>query len=87
MGLRGEAGTIDDDPRGAGGDRAVRPSHIEDFMKETPTSQEIASFLMRAYWYIYDRRPFEMATLAILNEKAFDITDAWDGAVRAKSIN
>ena len=64
-----------------------RPRHIEDFMKETPTSQEIASFLMRAYWYIYDRRPFEMATLAILNEKAFDITDAWDGAVRAKSIN
>ncbi len=56
-------------------------------MTETPTPQEIAGFLVRAYWYIYDRRPFEMATLAILNEKAFDITDAWDGAVRAKSVN
>lgn len=43
--------------------------------------------LHRAWKYIRDRRPFETVTLAILNEKYFDLFDARDGAARAKSIN
>ena len=40
-----------------------------------------AGFVWRA------RRPHELATIAILNEKAYDVIDAADGALRAKQIN
>ena len=46
-----------------------------------------AGFLWRAVWYIIQRRPHELMTIAILNEKAYDIMDGADGAARAKQIN
>jgi len=46
-----------------------------------------AYFLLHAYEYINKRRPYESWTLAILNEKRYDILDAEDGAKRAKGVN
>lgn len=51
------------------------------------TPQQTAGFLWHAMRYIMERRPHELVTIAILNEKAFDIYDAADGAQRAGSIN
>jgi hypothetical protein len=53
--------------------------------EENPTL--IAGFVWRAMKYIIERRPHELMTIAILNEKAFDVLDAADGARRAKQIN
>jgi len=47
----------------------------------------IAGFLWRAMKYIIQRRPHELVTIAILNEKAYDVYDAANGAERAKQIN
>jgi hypothetical protein len=47
----------------------------------------VAGLLWRAAKYIIERRPHELVTIAILNEKAYDIYDAMDGARRAKQIN
>jgi hypothetical protein len=46
-----------------------------------------AGFVWRAMKYVIARRPHELATIAILNEKAYDVIDAADGALRAKQIN
>jgi len=51
-----------------------------------PTPQMVANFLWRVIQYIKDRRPFEMATIAILNEKCYDIMDAYLGPEKAKRI-
>lgn len=47
----------------------------------------MAGFLWRAMKYIIQRRPHELMTIAILNEKAYDVYDAVQGAARAKQIN
>jgi hypothetical protein len=47
----------------------------------------VAGLLWRAVKYIIERRPHELMTIAILNEKAYDVYDAMDGARRAKQIN
>jgi|GEM_PF-4767090 hypothetical protein len=56
-------------------------------MIEQPTPMMIAEFLHHAYDYIETRRPYESWTLAILNEKRFDIIDADIAAYRAKQVN
>jgi hypothetical protein len=48
---------------------------------------EETKFLWRVFQYIYDRRPYEQATLAMIREKAWECQDAYDGAQRAKLIN
>jgi hypothetical protein len=58
----------------------------ENWFEET-TAEVIAGFIWRAERYIIERRPHELATIAILNEKAYDVIDAENGALRAKSIN
>jgi len=50
-------------------------------------AEALAGFLWRAMKYIIERRPHELVTIAILNEKAYDVYDARDGAARAKLIN
>ena len=54
---------------------------------ETRQAHTTAGFLWRAMGYIIQRRPHELITIAILNEKAYDVIDEADGAVRAKQIN
>jgi hypothetical protein len=54
---------------------------------EENTAERTAGFLWRAMKYIIERRPHELITIAILNEKAYDVYDAMDGARRAKQIN
>ena len=54
--------------------RAVKEL-TEQWWYGSPTPQEISSFLWRAMQYIKDRRPFELATIAILNEKCYDVMD------------
>ena len=46
-----------------------------------------AYFLLHAYEYINKRRPYEAWTLAILNEKRYDVLDAEDCKKRAQEIN
>jgi hypothetical protein len=48
---------------------------------------EAVGMLRRAYEYIEERRPYESWTLAILNEKAYDIQDAVVGGGRSRQIN
>ena len=48
---------------------------------------EAEAMLRRAYEYINARRPYEAWTLAILNEKAYDIQDELTGELRAREIN
>jgi hypothetical protein len=48
---------------------------------------EAVGMLRRAYEYIEERRPYESWTLAILNEKAYDIEDAVIGKGRSRTIN
>jgi hypothetical protein len=43
--------------------------------------------LLHAYEYINKRRPYEAWTLAILNEKRYDVLDAEDGKKRTQEIN
>jgi hypothetical protein len=64
----------------------------EDFLgaldsDEMKQAKLTAGFVWRAMKYIIERRPHELATIAILNEKAYDVIDAADGALRAKQIN
>jgi hypothetical protein len=47
---------------------------------------EETKFLWRVFQYIYDRRPFEQATLAIIREKAWEVQDLVDGVARAKRV-
>ncbi len=47
----------------------------------------VSGLLWRAMRYIIERRPHELVTIAILNEKAYDVYDAAFGAARAKQIN
>lgn len=54
---------------------------------EQNVAQAASGFVWRAMKYIIERRPHELVTIAILNEKAYDIFDAADGARRAKQIN
>jgi hypothetical protein len=54
---------------------------------EQQNAELTAGFLWRAMKYIIERRPHEFATIAILNEKAYDVLDAVEGVVRAKQIN
>ena len=49
---------------------------MKEFTEET-------KFLWRVFQYIYDRRPFEQATLAIIREKAWEVQDMADGAARS----
>lgn len=63
-----------------------------DPMAHTRTIEEnntlaVSEFLTRARQYIVERRPYEAMTIAILNEKAYDLYDSVIGATRAKSIN
>lgn len=53
---------------------------------EEPTAQDVSNFLCRAAQYIRDRRPYELVTIAILNEKCFDVMDAFVGSERVKGI-
>jgi len=48
---------------------------------------EAEQMLRRAYEYIEKRRPYEAWTLAILNEKAYDVIDELVGELRARAIN
>jgi hypothetical protein len=48
---------------------------------------EAVGMLRRAYEYIEERRPYESWTLAILNEKAYDVQDELAGELRARAIN
>jgi hypothetical protein len=61
----------------------------EEFFEEyeTNAANVTAGFLWRAMKYIIERRPHELMTIAILNEKAYDVYDAAFGAARAKLIN
>lgn len=52
-----------------------------------PTPQDVSNFLFDACKYIKDRRPFEMATIAILQEKSYDVMDAEVGRLRALEVN
>ena len=52
-----------------------------------PNVETIAEFLAHAWAYICNRRPYETMTLAILNEKRWDILDKSEGAVRIKQVN
>jgi hypothetical protein len=52
-----------------------------------PTPMDVSNFLYRAHQYIWCRRPYEQATLAILNEKSHDIMDAEIGKHRALEVN
>ena len=54
---------------------------------DVATPNMVAGFVWRAMRYIIDRRPHELMTIAILNEKAYEIWDGMEGAVRAKGIN
>ena len=56
-------------------------------MAEDTLESQYANFLWRAMSYIITRRPHERITIAILNEKAYDILDERDGKARAKGIN
>jgi hypothetical protein len=55
-------------------------------MPETP-EQAASNFVWRSMQYIKERRPFELATIALLNEKCYDIMDACLGPERPKGIN
>jgi hypothetical protein len=59
------------------------------FDTKMPESAEQAAsnFVWRAMQYIKERRPYESMTIAILNEKCYDIMDACLGPERAKGIN
>ena len=46
-----------------------------------------AGFLRNAYEYIKARRPYELMTLAILNEARYDILDAEAGMKRNLEVN
>jgi hypothetical protein len=46
-----------------------------------------AAMLWSAANYIIKRRPHELVTIAILNEKAYDVLDRWQGEDTAKGIN
>ena len=48
---------------------------------------EAEAMLRRAYEYINARRPYEAWTLAILNEKAYDIEDITIGEGSSRLIN
>ncbi len=54
---------------------------------EGPTKLEIAEFLRHAWVYIYNRRPYEMITLAILNECRYDLLDEIEAVNRNREIN
>jgi hypothetical protein len=54
---------------------------------EQNEQQAASNFVWRAMQYIKERRPFEGETLAILNEKCYDIMDACLGPERSKGIN
>ncbi len=56
---------------------------MNDFIYTT----EVALFLNRVYKYIEKRRPYETWTLAILNEKYYDVLDAEAGPRRALEVN
>ncbi len=47
-----------------------------------PTPKDVSNFLFDAMQYIRERRPFEMATIAILNEKCHDVMDIEIGRQR-----
>jgi hypothetical protein len=55
--------------------------------EEMKQAKLTAGFVWRAMKYIIERRPHELVTIAILNEKAYDVYDAAFGAIRAKQIN
>lgn len=55
--------------------------------EEMKQAKLTAGFVWRAMKYIIERRPHELVTIAILNEKAYDVMDEADGALRAKQIN
>ena len=54
---------------------------------EQNEQQAASNFVWRAMTYIKERRPFELATIAILNEKCYDIMDACLGPERSKGID
>jgi hypothetical protein len=61
--------------------------NMEQIIKEPINACYITEFLRHAWTYIKARRPYELMTLAILNEKMFDISDVADGEERNRRIN
>jgi hypothetical protein len=53
---------------------------------EQPTPQDVSNFLWRAMQYIKERRPYDLTTIAILNEKCYDIMDEEFGRQRELAI-
>jgi hypothetical protein len=54
---------------------------------EQNEQQAASNFVWRAMQYIKERRPYEGATLALLNEKCYDIMDVCLGPERSKGVN
>ena len=54
---------------------------------QEPTPQDVSNFLFNAMIYVRERRPYEVHTIAILNELCFDVMDAEVGKQRALGVN
>jgi len=61
--------------------------NMEQIIQESINACYITEFLRHAWEYIKARRPYESMTLAILNEKMFDISEIADGEERNRRIN
>jgi hypothetical protein len=49
--------------------------------------EAVAEFLTHAWVYIYNRRPYETWTLAILNEARYNVLDVAEAEARNRKIN
>ena len=65
----------------------VKLDHMNRCYLMPEMTAEAVAMLRRAYEYIEERRPYESWTLAILNEKAYDIEDITIGEGRSRLIN